>query len=112
KVDDARAVALGLARRLLLEPGFDPAAERKANRGAVTFAELCTRYVEEYARKKNKSWKHSAGLIENHAIPVIGDLAAAEITKPDVKRLLAKYDETPSMKEHVRLAIGAVFTWA
>jgi len=112
KVDDARAVALGLARRLLLEPGFDPAAERKANRGAVTFAELCTRYVEEYARKKNKSWKHSAGLIENHAIPVIGDLAAAEITKPDVKRLLAKYDETPSMKEHVRLAISAVFTWA
>jgi len=37
--------------------GKDPAAERRAARGTGTFAEIANRYVEEYAQKKNKSWK-------------------------------------------------------
>jgi len=37
--------------------GKDPAAERRVARGTGTFAEIANRYVEEYAQKKNKSWK-------------------------------------------------------
>lgn len=111
KVDDVRAEVLDLARRTLLDPGFDPAAEKKANRGTVTFAQLHARYVEEYAKKENKSWRHAAGLIKNNVIAKLGNLAAADVTEPDVQRLLAKHQK-PRMREGVRLAISAVYTWA
>jgi hypothetical protein len=58
----ADAIALADARKLAAElmleviRGKDPAAERRAARGAGTFAEMANRYVEEYAKKKNKSW--------------------------------------------------------
>lgn len=112
KVEDVRIEALDLARKTLLAPTFDPAAEKKANRGTVTFSQLHARYLKEHAKKENKSWKHTAGLIKNHALPKLGNLAAADITKSDVKKLLAAHDEKPRMREGVRLAISAVYTWA
>src|SRR6516225_9702917 len=57
------AIGLSDARKLAAEAmlavakGGDPAAERKAERGAGTFADLAERYVEQYAKKHNKSWK-------------------------------------------------------
>ena len=42
--------------------GNDPQADRKAQRQLGTFEELANRYVEEYAKKKNKSWKQAAKL--------------------------------------------------
>ena len=56
---DALADARKLAAKLMLEviQGKDPAAERRVARGTGTFAEIANRYVEEYAQKKNKSWK-------------------------------------------------------
>src|SRR5262249_36865084 len=37
--------------KLAVAEGKDPAAERRAERGAGTFADLAERYVEEYAKK-------------------------------------------------------------
>jgi hypothetical protein len=59
-----RADAIGLAdaRRLAAKimvqvaEGADPAADRKAERGSGTFAELAEQYCE-HAKKKNKSWR-------------------------------------------------------
>ena len=57
---DAGAIGLADARTLAAEAmlavarGKDPAAEKRAERGAGTFAELATRYVERYAKKRNK----------------------------------------------------------
>jgi hypothetical protein len=56
-----RADAIGLAdaRTLAAEAmlkvarGGDPAAEKKAERGAGTFAELAAKYVEQHAKKHN-----------------------------------------------------------
>jgi hypothetical protein len=53
----ADAIGLAEARRLAAElmleviRGRDPQAERRAERGAGTFAELARRYVEEHAKK-------------------------------------------------------------
>ena len=71
---NAKAIGLSDARTLAAEAmlavakGSDPAAEKKAERGAGTFAELAARYVE-HAKKKNKSWAQGARLVERYATP-------------------------------------------
>ena len=49
--------------------GKDPAAEKKAERGGSTFAELAQAYVERYATKKNKSWSQANKLVRKNLIP-------------------------------------------
>jgi integrase len=112
----ADAVALSDARNLAAEAmlavakGGDPAAERKAERSAGTFAELAERYVEQYARKHNKSWKQADALVRRFALPRWGKLAAASITRADVKQMMARI-EAPVVANQTLAAISKVFTW-
>src|SRR6516162_4548614 len=57
---DARLLA-GKAMVAVAE-GKDPAAEKKAERGAGTFAELHEKYLEQHAKKHNKSWRQAEAL--------------------------------------------------
>src|SRR5262245_3690192 len=55
---DAGVIGLADARQMAAEAmlavakGKDPAAEKRAERGAGTFAELAERYVEHYAKRR------------------------------------------------------------
>src|SRR5262245_57278634 len=68
-IADANAIGLAEARTLAgkvmyqVAQGQDPQAERKAERTAGTFEQLAQRYVGEYAKKNNKSWKQAAYLV-------------------------------------------------
>jgi hypothetical protein len=53
-VTEARKIAAKL--RVAVSEGRDPAAERRAERGNATFAEVAQRYLDEHAKKENKSW--------------------------------------------------------
>ena len=61
-IGDADAHALSDARRkarairVQVDNGIDPQADKAAQRSTGTFEELAQRYVDEHARKKNKSW--------------------------------------------------------
>jgi hypothetical protein len=57
---DARQMAAKLMLQVL--EGKDPQAEKRAERGAGTFAELAQKYVEQHAKKRNRSWKRAAAL--------------------------------------------------
>jgi Arm DNA-binding domain len=91
----ADAIALSDARRVAAEVmldvirGKDPAAERRAVRGN-SFAELAERYVEEHAKKKNKSWQQAAKLVRRYLLPTWGDLSANTITRSDVRAVIGK----------------------
>ena len=71
----ADAIGLADARRLAgrvmfqVAEGKDPAADRKAARSKGTFEELAARYVERYARRKNKSWKQADALVHSKLLP-------------------------------------------
>jgi integrase len=105
---DARTMA---AEALLaVAKGGDPAAERKAERGAGTFAELHDRYLNEHAKKHNKSWPQADALIRRNALPRWGKLQASSITRGDVKALMAQI-EAPVTANQVLAAVSAVFTW-
>jgi integrase len=113
---DGDAIGLGNARVLAAEAalaiakGGDPAAERKAERGAGTFADLAGKYLEQHAKKYNKSWRQADALIRRHALPRWGKLQATTITRADVKALMGKID-APIVANQTLTALSAIYTW-
>jgi integrase len=110
-LEEARVMAA--EAMLKVHKGGDPAADRKAERGSGTFAELHERYVTEYAKQQNKSWRQADALIKKNVLPRLGKLSAPTVTRDDIKKLLAKIAETaPIMANQVLASTSAVFSWA
>src|SRR5215831_9444736 len=114
---NANAIGLAGARKLAAEVmldvirGKDPAAERKAERGAGTFAELAERYLEQHAKKHNKSWQQPDRLVRRYLLPKWGKLQAATIVRADVKAIMAKI-AAPILANQVLAAGSSIFSWA
>jgi integrase len=108
-LSDARTLAT--EAMLAVARGKDPAAEKKAERGAGTFAELAEKYVEQYAKKHNKSWQQADALIKRFALPRWGKLQASAITRGDIKQMMAKI-EAPVVANQTLAAVSAIYTWA
>jgi integrase len=111
------AVGLKAARKLAsrvmfqVAEGKDPCADRKAERNRGTFEELATRYIEEYAKRKNKSWKQADALVRKNLLPRWAKLQAADISRADVKAAMGRI-EAPITANQVLAAASAIFTWA
>jgi integrase len=111
------AIGLAGARRLAQEimyrvsKGEDPQAERKARRSLEKFEDLASRYVEEYAKKENRSWKQADALVKRHLVPPLGKLQAHAVTRADVKAALGKIAK-PSVANQTLAAASAIFSWA
>jgi integrase len=108
-VDQARKLAADILLKVTV--GIDVQAERQASRGHGTFEELATRYREEYAKKKNKSWMQADALVTKNLLPKWAKLRAAEITRSDVKLLLSKMKSASVATQTLRAA-SAIFSWA
>ena len=117
RLGDAGAIGLSDARTLAAEAmlavarGKDPAAEKRADRGAGTFADLAARYLEQHAKRHNKSWRQGDKLIRRNALPRWGKLQAATITRADVKAMMASI-EAPIVANQTLAAVSAIFSWA
>jgi integrase len=115
-IGKASAIGLADARTLAAEAmlavarGGDPAADKKAERGAGTFAELAAKYVEQYAKKHNKSWQQADALVRRHAIPRWGKLQASTITRGDIKQMMARI-EASIVANQTLAALSAIFSW-
>jgi integrase len=113
---DAKIVGLADARTMVTEAmlavakGKDPAADKRAERGAGTFAELHEKYLGEHAKKHNKSWQQADALIRRNVLPRWGKLQAASIIRSDVKAMMARI-EAPMAANQTLAAVSAVFTW-
>src|SRR5215468_8332157 len=110
---DASVIGLADARLMTAEAmldvakGKDPAAEKKAERGAGTFADLAARYVDEYAKSNNKSWEQGDGLVRRYALLRWGKLQAATIARADVKALMRQI-AAPVLANQVLASVSAV----
>jgi integrase len=115
-IGDAKKITLADARKRATEvvlkvmDGLDPAADRAAERGAGTFAELHERYLEGHAKKHNKSWQQADALVRRHALPRWGKLQASAVTRRDVKQMMARI-AAPITANQALAAVSAVFTW-
>lgn len=106
------ADARTLASRVMFQvaEGKDPCADRKAERSKGTFQELAERYVEQHAKRRNKSWKQADALVRKHLIPRWGKSAAGDITRADVKSMMARI-AAPITANQTLAAASAIFTW-
>src|SRR5437773_7926206 len=85
------ADARNLAKQKLaqVEQGHDPAAERRADREALTFDTLASEYMERYAKARRKrSWKADERHLRVDVLPVFGRRVAKDITRRDVRNLV------------------------
>lgn len=94
--DEARAHA----RQKLAEVarGFDPAEIRKANRQALTVADLCREYLDKAERgliitRRNRPKKASTiytdrGRVERHIIPLLGHRPVKDVSSVDIRAFL------------------------
>jgi integrase len=89
----------------------DPAAEKRAERSAGTFADLAARYLEQHAKRHNKSWQQGDKLIRRHALPRWGKLQATTVTRADIKAMMASI-EAPIVANQTLAAVSAIFSWA
>lgn len=116
-IGNATAIGLSDARKLAsrvmfaVAEGKDPCADRAAQRSKGTFEELATRYVEEHAKRRNRSWKQADALVRRHLLPRWGKLQAASITRSDVKSVFAGIT-APIVANQTLAAASALFNWA
>jgi integrase len=108
-LSDARKIAAKV--RLDIVHGKDPVAERRAERGAGTFAELAERYVNGHAKRKNRSWAQADYLVRTHLLPRWGKLEAKSIARSDVRQVVAKIS-APIVANQTLAAASAIFSWA
>jgi integrase len=116
-IGDAAKIGLADARRIAARvmlaaiEGKDPVAERQAERGAGTFAELAERYLVQHAKKHNKSWQQADRLVRRWLLPRWGKLGVDAIHRADVKAMMGRI-EAPVLANQVLAAGSAIFAWA
>jgi hypothetical protein len=79
------------AKRLIgdVAKKIDPAAQRRADREAMTFGALCDLYLAEgVAHKKPLTITADIGRIEHHLKPLLGKKRVVAIGRDDIERLL------------------------
>jgi integrase len=114
---DARSITLSDARRLAgrimyqVAEGGDPHADRLALRGRGSFELLARRYVEEYAKKRNKRWRQADALVRRYLTPRWAKLDIGNIRRADVKAAIAAM-AAPVLANQVLAAASAIFGWA
>ena len=72
---------------------------------------MASRYVEEHARKANRSWQQGDRLVRRYALPYWGKLQASSISRADVKAMMRRI-EAPILANQTLANVSAVFTWA
>jgi len=114
---DGNAIGLQQARELARDimyavaKGEDPQAEKQARRNAGTFAELAERYVEDYAKRRNKSWRQGDKLVRRYLLPSWAKLEAKSITRSEVRLAIGRI-AAPVLANQVLAAASAIFSWA
>src|SRR5215469_10956226 len=116
-IGNAGAITLADARKLAgkamyqVAEGRDPHADRLALRGRGSFEQVAKRYVEEHARKRNKSWRQAEALVARYLLPRWAKLDIGNIKRTDVKAVIAAI-AAPVLANQVLAAASAIFSWA
>jgi integrase len=93
--------------------GIDPAAAKKAERLADSFAKLAEHYLERYAMPRKKSWREDARIIANKLNPSFGNMRAQDVTRADVRMLCEKVAEHAPIEANRTLATcRKLYNWA
>ena len=95
-VEQARSLAqewLAEVRR-----GGDPSAAKAAARSAPTVKELCTKFMEDYSKQRNKpsTQRGYQAVIDRCIVPMLGRLKVQDVKRPDVATAMKKMAHKPA----------------
>jgi integrase len=110
---DARDEAREALRKA--EKGLDPAAERKMlTARAETVQELADLYIEQYAKKRKRSWYKDDQILKREVLPVIGRKRIIDVTRQDVREILQQImdREAPIRANHTLEVVRKMYNWA
>lgn len=119
KLETAKEAARDMLARIRL--GADPAAERQAQRGAETVAELFDAYLREYCepKLKRRTAELYAAYVRRYIKPELGTRKAEAITDSDVARLHRKIGAhkapakaRPGAANRVLVFVSGCYSWA
>ncbi|MDH3241518.1 MAG: Arm DNA-binding domain-containing protein, partial [Alphaproteobacteria bacterium] len=119
-IGDARAISIGTARDIAkgkwgeICKGVDVQAEKLGVRKSSTFGELAQRYVDEYAKVHNRSWRQADKLVKANLMPTWGSLPVNDIRRADVRRVFNGLTNKGHrvLANQVLAAASAIFNWA
>lgn len=107
------------AYRRAIRDGVDPVEQDKRERRvaeverAATVRRLGERFVAEYAKPRKKSWKEDKRQLASFVYPAWGDRPAREITRADVRALVAvKARDAPVAANRLHALLSRLFNWA
>ena len=80
-----------------------PAATRQQARHAPTMADLCRRFLDEHAARRNKPGTayNYRRMIERFVLPTLGHRRVADITRADIEHLHHRLADTPYQANRV-----------
>jgi integrase len=102
----------------VVKDGRDPAATKTAlkvaNKEALTVAELCTSYIERYAKPRKRSWREDERQLLRDVVPVLGRKLAKNVQRREVVALIdKKVDAGAGVAANRLLAVvRKMFAWA
>jgi integrase len=106
-----QARKLAADKRVKVQAGRDPVAEKKAVREAPTVKDLADRFLSEHAVKLSASSQRNCKIIwDKHILPALGTTPLDQVTWFDLERLHYKMRETPYMANRT-LAVASK-AWA
>jgi integrase len=106
-----QARKLAAAKRVEVQVGRDPVAEKKAVREAPTVKDLGDRFLAEYTVKLSSSSQRNYEIIwEKHILPALGTTPLDQVTWWDLERLHYRMRDTPYMANRT-LAVASK-AWA
>jgi integrase len=111
-VEQARSIAQDWLADV--RKGKDPSAEKTAARDASSVKDLCTKFIEDYSKPKNRprTVESNQGYIDRHIIPRLGTLKVREVTRSDVSSLIARMKKTPVTANRVLSCLRKMFNMA
>lgn len=80
----------------------------------LTIEKLSADFIERYAKPKNRTWKGTQQLIENHILPAFGGKTAKDLRRKEIIELLDKLaaSDAPSAANHVLATLRKIYNWA
>ncbi len=93
--------------------GNDPATDKQVNRGAPTFGEVATQYIELYAMANKKSWQEDQRILDYDLLPKWKNVKAHEIKRRDIISLLDTIVQRAPIQANRTLALlRKMYNWA
>jgi integrase len=94
--------------------GADPAAAKKAERAAETFAELAHDYIERHAKRHKRSWRKDLLILEKDALSRFGNHKAKDISRRDIITMLDEIVSrgAPIQANRTLEIVRKLFNWA